>query len=58
MSKRVAAIAFVLLFGVVVAAIWWNVSQTSVNPLDHSDKVFVISKGDGVREIAKKLHDQ
>lgn len=58
LSKRVAAIAFVLLFGIVVAAIWWNVSQTPVNPLDHSDKIFFIAKGDGVREVARKLHDQ
>lgn len=58
MNKRVAAIAFVLLFGIVVGAIWWNVSQSPVNPLDRSEKTFIISPGDGVREIAKKLHDQ
>jgi UPF0755 protein len=56
--KRSAAIIFVLLFGIVVFAIWWTVSQSPVNPLDHSNKTFVISKGDGVREVAKKLHDQ
>ncbi|KKU92351.1 MAG: hypothetical protein UY21_C0002G0050 [Microgenomates group bacterium GW2011_GWA1_48_10] len=56
--RKVAATIFILLFCLVVAVIWWNVSLTPLNPLDKSTKTFTVSRGDGVREVAKKLRDQ
>lgn len=58
LTKRIAAVVFVLIFAIVVGLIWWNVAQAPINPLDKSSKTFIITPGDGVREIAKKLHDQ
>ncbi len=43
---------------VVVVFGWWNISLSPANSTDTKNRDFTIETGDGVREIAKKLHDQ
>lgn len=40
------------------ASVWWKIFLSPVNPDDQKPQTFVIAKGDGVREIAKKLRDE
>lgn len=56
MKKAViAVIFFVALF--ILGLVWWTVSLSPLST-DPVQKQFVISKGDGVREISKKLKDE
>ncbi|MFH0863971.1 MAG: endolytic transglycosylase MltG [Candidatus Gottesmanbacteria bacterium] len=43
----------VLLFG--GGIFWWQLSLSAINPADKKPRIFVIQKGDGVREIATRL---
>lgn len=52
--KRILVLAIVLIIAVFLAKGWWS-SQLSSISADKSTKVFVIAKGMGVSEIAKKL---
>lgn len=36
-------------------SLWWKNGLSAVNPADKTQKIFVIQKGEGVREIANKL---
>lgn len=47
----------VLVFAIVVLGLffWWKNGLSEVNPADKTQKIFVIQKGEGVREIANKL---
>lgn len=47
----------VLVFAIVVLGLffWWKNGLSAVNPADKTQKIFVIQKGEGVREIANKL---
>lgn len=47
----------VLVFAIVVLGLffWWKNGLSAVNPTDKTQKIFVIQKGEGVREIANKL---
>lgn len=47
----------VLVFAIVVLGLffWWKSGLSAVNPADKTQKIFVIQKGEGVREIANKL---
>lgn len=56
MKKAViAVILFVAIF--ILGLVWWTVSLSPLST-DPAQKQFVISKGDGVREISKKLKDE
>ena len=53
-----AIIAFILVLALAAAgAVWWTVSLSPLST-DATQKQFVISKGDGIREISKKLKDE
>lgn len=56
--KRVSVILTVILIGLFLGGLWWKFSLTPANSKDNRPKPFVINKGDGIREIALKLHDQ
>lgn len=56
--KRPLFALAVILFLAIVSALWWQVSTSPAKPKVTTTQQFVISKGDGVREIAKKLKDQ
>lgn len=56
--KRVTAVLVVLAAVLISFFVWWKVSLLPVNPQDTKLQAFIIAKGDGVREIAKKLRDQ
>lgn len=56
--KRVTAVLVVLAAVLVSFFVWWKLSLLPVNSKDSKSQTFIIAKGDGVREIAKKLRDQ
>lgn len=53
--KRILVFVFIiiLLFGGL--SLWWKNGISTVNPVDKSQKIFVIYKGQGIREIAGNL---
>lgn len=56
---RKIIVSFVLFFIIAASAVvWWKVSVSAVNLADKTTQSFVISKGDGVKIIAKNLKDQ
>jgi len=58
MKKKLSLIIVLLLLIVGGVAAWW---VTAISPVDISDKstqLFVVKKGEGVREIAKNLKDE
>lgn len=38
--------------------IWWKISLAPVDSKNQTSQIFVVAKGDGVKEIAKNLRDQ
>lgn len=56
--KRLITLGVVLVVMFALLFVWWNFSLSPVNSQETKAKTFVIASGDGVREIAKKLHDQ
>jgi len=42
-----------LLFG-----FWWKNGLSAVNPSDNSPQIFIVERGQGIREIAKNLKDE
>lgn len=57
MKRPFVALVVVALAGL-LALIWWKTSLLPVDPKNQTTTTFVIARGDGVKEIAKKLHDQ
>lgn len=57
MKRQFFALALVGFFAI-LSAFWWKVSTSPVSPRATTTQQFVIARGDGVREIAKKLKDQ
>lgn len=56
LKRLLLAIGLALLLAI-IAISWWKISISSVNPKNTSSQSFIIAKGDGVREIARKLKD-
>lgn len=56
--KRTQAAIAILLFVAIFTSVWWINGVQSVNPNDKTAKIFIVEKGQGVREIAKNLKDQ
>lgn len=48
-----------IIVGLIIGGVatWWKVGTQAVKPNDKSSQIFVIEKGDGIREIANKLHE-
>lgn len=57
MKRLPAAFLVLLLIGAFLFA-WWKITLAPTNPYDTQSRPFVITQGDGVRDIAKKLRDQ
>lgn len=57
MKKAFLVLGILIGLGVFVLG-WWNFSLSPLNSVDKNVKVFVVGKGDGIKEIAKKLHEQ
>lgn len=53
--KRIIALVIVLLTLGIVALFWWQNGLLAANASDKSPKIFVVQKGQGVREIANSL---
>jgi len=57
MKRLIVAIILILLVIVGISA-WWRNGLQSADPNNHAAKIFVVKKGDGVREISYNLkHD-
>jgi len=54
MKRIIVAIILIILVGFGVS-VWWKNGLAPANPNDHTAKIFVVKKGDGVREIAYNL---
>lgn len=57
LKRQFVALA-VILFLTIASALWWKVSTSPVNSKATTTQQFVITRGDGVREIARKLKNQ
>ena len=53
--KRSIIFLAVLLLSVGVAVLWWKNGGRAQNPADKNSQIFVVARGDGVREIANNL---
>src|SRR3990172_4945205 len=53
--KRSIIFLAVLLLSVGVAVLWWKNGNRAQDPTDKSSQIFVVGKGEGVREIANSL---
>src|SRR3990167_7646265 len=53
--KRSIIFLAVLLLSVGVAVLWWKNGGRAQNPADKNSQIFVVARGDGVREIANSL---
>ncbi len=53
--KRLIALVTILLFLAVVSLFWWQNGLLSANSSDKTPKIFVVEKGQGVKEIAYSL---
>lgn len=56
--KRIQVIAILLIIVIAGIFFWWQNGLEAVNPLDKSQKDFVVSKGAGLRVIANNLKEQ
>lgn len=52
----IIALLFVVLGG--LTSLWWNNGVSAVNKNDKTQKIFVVAKGQGVRDIAKSLKEE
>lgn len=57
MKRLIATIIFAVIIAGAVFA-WWKVGLEPVNPKDNTAKIFVVKKGDGVREISYNLKQE
>lgn len=53
--KRLSIFIILIFLLFLVFSIWWKNGMFATNPLDKTQSVFVIQKGQGIREIANKL---
>jgi len=53
--KRYLALLILVVVVALITFLWWQNGQLPANPKDKTPKVFVVKKGEGVREIANNL---
>lgn len=53
--RKVFVFLVLILIAFFAFFIWWQQGKQAVNPHDRSEKIFVINKGEGIREIGKSL---
>ena len=54
MKRLIVAIILIIII-VIGASVWWKNGLEAANSKDNTAKIFVVKKGDGVREIAYNL---
>ena len=57
MKKILITIGIILII-LVIAFVWWKDGLSPVNSTSTKSQIFVVSKGQGIREISKNLKDQ
>lgn len=57
MKKRYIILIVLALF-LSATFLWWQNGLQAANPSDKQSKIFIVAKGQGVREIAKNLKDE
>lgn len=55
MRQRLAVFLIIFLLSLSTASLWFKEATGAVNPKDKTSRIFVIKKGEGVREIAVRL---
>lgn len=55
MQKRFVVLLNLILLFLVGGGFWWQINLSAVDSADQTPKIFVVQKGDGVREIAGRL---
>src|SRR3989344_1652149 len=53
--KKLAILALLLIIALAGASVWWINGKSPAYPASQEFKIFVVGKGDGVREIANNL---
>lgn len=48
----------VLFLILVVLSVWWNKGLSPTDPNDNTPRIFIVERGQGIREITKNLKDQ
>lgn len=56
--KRLLAIFLVIIIGTMGVLIWWKNGLSPANSLESKNKIFVVAKGSGLKEIANKLKNE
>lgn len=56
--KKITVLISILLVLLITGAVWWANGNTPVDPKSETSTIFVVNKGDGVREIANNLKEK
>lgn len=56
--KRITILLIILIIAATIGFAWWTNGLSAVNPKDNTPIIFVVNKGEGVREIANNLKKQ
>jgi len=56
--KRLPVLLIIIFFIFVFISLWWSHGTQAVNKNDATQRIFVVEKGTGVREIASKLKQE
>lgn len=55
MKTRVTVLVSIIIILLGLGVIWWKQGTAPVNPANSTPKIFVVKRGEGVREIASRL---
>lgn len=58
MKKRILLTLFLVTVSTLFLSVWWLQSTQAVNPQDKKTKIFVIGRGENVRQVARRLEDE
>ena len=53
--KKIIVIFILLIIGSLIVFTWWNNGLSPANPKDKTSQIFVVPKGESIREIVNKL---
>ena len=53
--KKIGILLGIIFVSIIIGIFWWQNGLLPANPTDKNPKIFVVNKGDGVREIANNL---
>lgn len=56
--KRSKVALGIIFFLAVFTSLWWVNGTSAVNPSDKNSKIFIVERGQGVKEISKNLKEQ